>query len=178
MKLKNWTRVAGRRQAHVSALLTAMALCCGPCSSVFADEVYTWKDKDGVTHFSDVPPENKPSQLIEAVEAYRPGSSGVFPESGESSPSSGAGDNNLFTESGAEIAQQRREQLAKDRKERRQAQAETEQLCQKNKELLARLEPARRVMYINDQGEEVRMDDDQRVGLIQETRDFVSKNCK
>jgi hypothetical protein len=33
-------------------------------------------------------------------------------------------------------------------------------------------------MYVNEQGEEVRMDDPQRVGLIQETKDFVAKNCK
>jgi len=178
MKLTNWTRGNGRRPVLISALLTVMMLSCESYNSLFAAEVYTWKDKDGVTHFSDIPPENKPSQLIDAEEAYRPGSAGAYPASGETDPSSSAGTNSLFTESGAEIAQQRREQLAQDRKERREAQAETEALCQKNKDLLARLEPARRVMYINDEGEEVRMDDPQRVGLIQETKDFVSKNCK
>jgi uncharacterized membrane protein len=168
----------GSRRHRISALLAVMATLCCLAGQLIAADVYTWRDQDGVIHFSDVPPDQGNSELIDAREAYRPGSSGAYPENEDTGPALPADEADLFTESGAQIAQQRREQLAQDRQERREAQAETAALCQQNQELLARLEPARRVMYINDAGEEVRMDDPQRVALIQETRDFVDKNCK
>jgi hypothetical protein len=40
------------------------------------------------------------------------------------------------------------------------------------------MEPARRVFYTDDQGESVRMDDDQRMALIDESKAFLAKNCR
>jgi uncharacterized membrane protein len=178
MKLPILKSPAGARRHPVPALLACAAVLCCVAGQVAAAEVYTWKDADGVTHFSDVPPEKGNSELIDAQEAYRPGTSDAYPESDDSGPALPASESDLFTESGDQIAQQRRDQLAQARQERQEAQAETAALCEQNQALLARLEPARRVMYINDEGEEVRMDDPQRVALIQETKDFVDKNCK
>ena len=45
------------------------------------------------------------------------------------------------------------------------------------RELLARLEPARRVYYTDENGAEVRMDDEQRVQAIAETRDYIARYC-
>jgi hypothetical protein len=178
MKLGNWTLAAALNRVDCSTTLATVAALFCICSSISAAEVYTWTDQNGITHFSQVPPDTGSSELIDVEDAYRPGTTGAYPESEETDPALSADTADLFTESVDNIAQQRREQIASDWKTRQEEKAENAKLCQKNQDLLARLEPARRVMYINEEGEETRMDDPARVGLIQETKDFVAKNCK
>jgi hypothetical protein len=160
--------------------LFILAILAGFCwlNTSYAAEVYTWTDQDGVTHFSDMPPESGNAQQIEVEEAYFPGSSGAYTEDEGAAPDPSGEDDNPMTENPQKLADQKREQLAKDRKARREAQAETAALCEQNRQLLERLEPSRRVFYTNEQGEEVRMDDEQRVGLVAEAKDFVAKNCE
>jgi hypothetical protein len=76
------------------------------------------------------------------------------------------------------FAQQRREQIAEDREERREASAESEQMCARYKQRLAQVEPARRVFYTNAKGESVRMDDDMRIDLVEESKEYIAKNCE
>jgi len=167
---------------HRTEILFVLAILAGFCwvSAVGAAEVYTWKDQDGVTHFSDMPPESGNAQQIEVEEAYYPGSSGAYTDSaaGSSEPGTSGEDDNPMTENPQKLADQRREQLAEYRQEKKEAKAETDALCEQNRRLLERLEPARRVFYTNEQGEEVRMDDEQRVGLVEEAKDFIANNCK
>ncbi len=165
-----------------TGILFVLAILAGFCwlNTGWAAEVYTWKDADGVTHFSDMPPESGDAQQIEVEEAYYPGSSGAYTdgEAGASEPEPSGEDDNPMTENPQNLAEQRREQLARDRQEREEAKAETDALCEQNRQLLERLEPARRVFYTNEQGEEVRMDDEERVGLVEEAKDFMAENCK
>ena len=67
--------------------------------------------------------------------------------------------------------------MANERKERAEAQAEMEIMCQKHSKRLTQMEPARRVFYTNEQGESVRMDDDLRTKLIEEDKSYISENC-
>jgi hypothetical protein len=46
-----------------------------------------------------------------------------------------------------------------------------------HRQRLEQLEPARRVFYTDETGESVRMDDDQRLALIEESRAFLDENC-
>lgn len=163
MKLGNW-------------ILMVALICAGHC--VYAAEVYTWKDQNGITHFSQVPPEAGDSKLIDVEDASPSASDDAYQGSAQADAAITAETEDMFTESGEEIAQQRLDQIATDRKTRKEERIEMAKLCQKNEELLARLEPARRVVYTNDQGEQVRLDDTQRMGLISETKAFVDKNCK
>jgi hypothetical protein len=125
-----------------------------------------------------MPPESGNAQQIEVEEAYYPGSSDAYTEDETPAAALSGEDDDPMTENPQKLAQQRREQLAADRQKRKEAQAETAALCEQNQQLLERLEPARRVFYTNEEGEEVRMDDEQRVGLVAEAKDFVDKNCK
>jgi hypothetical protein len=165
---------------HRTQILFILAILAGCCwlNTVCAAEVYTWKDQDGVTHFSDMPPESGNAEQIEVEEAYYPGSSSAYTEDEATAAEPSGEDDNPMTENPQKLAQQRREQLATDRQERKKAQAETAALCEQNRQLLERLEPSRRVFYTNEQGEQVRMDDEQRVGLVEEAKDFIAKNCK
>ncbi|WP_334180167.1 DUF4124 domain-containing protein [Pseudoxanthomonas sp.] len=42
--------------------LSVLALCLATASTVQAQQVYQWKDKSGVTHYSDSPPPNQTVQ--------------------------------------------------------------------------------------------------------------------
>ena len=147
-------------------------------SSAAATEVYTWTDQDGIVHYSDAPLNDGESQKIEVEGAYPPGTTDAYPSSEESAApatvSSQVGDG----ESPQSAAQQRREQIAEDREERREAKAENDQLCAKHRQRLTQVEPARRVFYTNEKGESVRMDDDRRMELIEEDKEFIAKNCE
>jgi len=146
--------------------------------SATAAEVYTWTDKDGIVHYSDIPPDNSGSEKINVDDAYRPGTSGAYPTSGESGqppPDSGEA---AAGETPQSAAQQRREQMATDRTERREAKAEMDQMCARHRQRLEQVEPARRVFYTNEKGESIRMDDDRRVALIAEDKEFIAKNCE
>ena len=57
-------------------------------------------------------------------------------------------------------------------------QASIAELCEFHRKHLADMEPARRVYYTNQEGQRVRMDDDERVMLIEESNQYVSENCQ
>ena len=156
------------------ALLLLLAMTWA--GSATATEVYTWTDENGVVHYSDSPRASGQMEALEVEEIYRPGSKDAYatpadPTPSESVPAAAAESDT------ASAAQQRREQIAKDRAERRAEQAETERLCARHRQRLEQMEPARRVLYTDEQGETVRMDDDQRMALIDESKDFLRKNC-
>lgn len=147
-------------------------------STACATEVYTWTDENGVSHFSDLPPESGDSEQIAVEDAYFPGSSDAYADDETAAPDPSAESGDPAAQSPPSRAQQVREQLAKDNQERKEAQAETAALCAKNRQLVEQLEPARRVYYTDAQGEQARMDDEKRVGLVEEAKSFIAKNCK
>ena len=57
------------------------------------------------------------------------------------------------------------------------AKSETHARCERHRQRLEQMLPARRGYYRDENSNEVRMDDTQRVALIEESREFVSKNC-
>jgi hypothetical protein len=142
--------------------------------SAGATEVYTWKDENGVVHYSDSPRASGQMEALEVEEIYRPGSTDAYATPADPTASAPAAGTESTT---ASAAQQRREEIAKGRAEQRAEQAESEQLCARHRQRLEQMEPARRVMYTDEQGETVRMDDDQRMALIDESKAFLRKNC-
>ena len=151
-------------------LMLATGFASAWISSAAATEVYTWTDQDGIVHYSDTPQTNIAAQKIE-VEGADPTAAGPTAGAATSSQTPDA-------ESPQSAAEQRREQIAENREERREAKAENDQLCAKHRQRLTQMEPARRVFYTDEKGESVRMDDDQRMELIKEDKDFVAKNCE
>ncbi|MCC7247155.1 MAG: DUF4124 domain-containing protein [Lysobacter sp.] len=62
------------RTAFAAATLaTALALCLGPSAAALAGDVYTWKDANGVTHYSQTPPQAGSSNYRMFVYAKREG---------------------------------------------------------------------------------------------------------
>jgi len=160
--------------------LAALALLFGLfwLDTACAKEMYTWTDENGVSHFSDVPPESGEAQQISVEEVYAPGTGDVYAVEETTVPEPSAPNGDPASESQKSRAQQLRDQLAEERQKRKESQAETAALCAKNKKLVEQLEPARRVYYTGEDGQEARMDDEERVGMVEEAKTFISKNCK
>jgi hypothetical protein len=167
----------GKRRA-VILLILATGFAGAWISSAAATDIYTWTDQDGIVHYSDTPLSSGESQKIKIGGTYRPGTTGAYPSSEEPTAGTAVSSQAPDGESPQSAAQQRREQMAENREERREAKAENDKLCAKHRQRLTQMEPARRVFYNNEKGESVRMDDNQRMELIKEDKDFIAKNCE
>ncbi len=161
---KGSRELAGR----VAALALAAALC-GLCQAAVASQVYTWTDENGVTHFSDREPPDAETEVIDMED--KPG--GVT----YSKPEDPGDEADPNAEAEPSLGQQRREAIAADNAQRRADRAERATVCDRQRDLLARLEPARRAYYTDESGQEVRMDDAQRMQAIADTRAYIEQYC-
>ena len=159
-----------------------LALVTGLVSThSLAGEIYKWTDENGLVHFGDRPPQGQQAQSISTPEAAWPDGDETesAPDTQEAAPADASMDTATDEEEPVPLtaAQARREKMASDRKERAEAQAELELMCQKHSKRLTQMEPARRVFYTNEEGESVRMDDDLRMELIAEDKSYINENC-
>jgi hypothetical protein len=174
------------RQHRIVVFLTCMAalLLSFISGNAVAGEIYSWTDKNGVVHYGDRPPEGQKTQIVVVPQAPPPDSPGAYPSPVDAQPGSDSSAADATNTSGEQetaplsLADQRREQFAKDRKEKREAGEDAERMCAKHRRRLTQMEPARRVFYTNEKGESVRMDDDLRIELIEEDKVFIAENCK
>ena len=152
--------------------------------TTMAGEIYSWTDENGVVHFGDQLPEGQNVQTIVIPETHTSGISGTNanPETASALNDSRA-ESNPITPGNEELppkslADQKRDQMAKDRKEKREKSEETKRMCAKHRQRLEHMEPVRRVLYTDEKGETVRMDDVERVKMVNEDKDFITENCK
>ena len=160
-----------RRNRIIMQLVMSLGFAFVVVNNATAKEVYTWVDEAGIAHYSDFPPDSVTTQTINIEGDYPSGAVDTdtpYPAPGNIDPGT--------TQLSA--AEQRREDIAKNREERNKEKAETEKMCAKYQALLARVEPARRVLRTNDDGETVRLTDDERIAMVNDSKDYISKNCK
>ena len=148
--------------------LVAAVLLLLPAHLSAEQQVYKWVDENGVVHFDDNPPPDREFEAIEATEAYRPGGSGANAGTPTDDPS----------ESELTAAQQTRADLAAQTERRKAEQEQIRKVCDHYREVVAELEPHRRVFYENEDGETVRMDDEERVAQVESAKAFLESNCK
>ena len=159
--------------------LLAIAMSGG----VAAKEIFSWTDENGILHYSDMPPGGQNVQIIEVGKTQRNSTTKAYATPGDTQPDPDSDaviedlPDGQETSEPLSIADAKREQIARNRKERREAQAEMDHLCAKHRARLASVEPRRRVFYTDERGETVRMDDDKRISLVEESRDFLAENC-
>lgn len=167
---------------NVVILSCLIAILTGIISgNALAGEVYSWTDANGVVHFGDRPPEGQESRTIIIPEST---SSGVA-RTGESPQSASALNDGIVPGVPGEeeapplsLADQKRDQMAKDRNKKRKKTEEMESMCAQHRQRLTKMEPSRRVFYTDESGQTVRMDDEERVSLVKEDKEFIAKNCK
>ena len=161
-----------QRQIVTVLLLFAVLVCILPIGAA-ASEVYMWTDDNGIKHYSDIPPGQQDSKIINILGVPKTGTTGAYPQDTASAPAVANPDADQPS-----AAEQRREELAKRSSERRAEKARLESQCARYRKLLADTEPYRRIIVTNDEGVAERLDDDQRMEVVNESKDFIAKNCK
>jgi len=170
-----------RQHYRIVILLTCMAslLVSFASGNAIATEVYKWTDESGVVHYGERPPAGQTTQVIDIPETRNPGATPTDPDPGVTQPDAAINNpvNGQETDPPQSLADAKREKMAEDRKKRRETKAETDALCAKHRTRLDQVEPHRRVFYKDERGEPVRMDDDKRIAIVEESKDFIAKNC-
>jgi hypothetical protein len=143
-----------------------VVLCSSVAGSAFGQsrQMYSWTDENGVVHFTDNRPEGQ-EVTVHDIPDSESQTDTVLQEQ-------------LETDNEISPGQQRREEMTQRRQE---AQAEADESaveCAAARALVERLEPHRRVFLVDEEGETVRMGDEERVDQVAEANAFIEENCK
>jgi hypothetical protein len=168
-----------RRNSRFSLYILALTTTLISANAL-ATEVFSWTDKNGVTHFSDTAPEGQEVNTIALPDNPVDASSATVDTPDPADDPAIASEDKPVSDLAVEpltAAQQKRKEIAESREERRKAEAKSAGLCQEHRQRLTQMEPSRRVIYTNEAGETVRMDDEQRVNMIEEDKTYIAENC-
>jgi len=139
--------------------------CLGFSASALAQsrQMYSWTDENGVVHFTDQRPAGEEVTVLDIPDTQ--------PQAiGDPLQQAEAGDE-------ASPGQQRRDELNQRRQEAQTQADKYEVECASMRALVERFEPHRRVFYVNEEGERVRMDDVERADRVAEAKAFIDGNC-
>ncbi|MEE4293495.1 MAG: DUF4124 domain-containing protein [Xanthomonadales bacterium] len=146
--------------------MLCIVLAAGLIPDAFAErEIHVWTDENGVRYFAEVPPANTETETVQTDPA---------PPYGEQPAADAA---SAAPEARQSAAAAERRAIEEAAQKQQDAKSETLARCERHRKRLEQMLPARRVYYRDEDGNEVRMDDTQRVTLIEESREYLSKNC-
>ena len=144
---------------------------CALVSPLGLAEVYKWTDENGVTHYSETPPPAEYQTEAQEID-------GLDVDIDQQMPANDGPDGSDAAGTELSAADQVRQELAEAREAKADERAAKEALCSDTQQRLAQLEPSRRVFYTNDEGETVRMDDEERVAEVERLRNIQSNDCQ
>lgn len=162
-----------KQMTKILALGLALALIAQMAPA--ADQIYRWKDEAGVVHYGDQPPEGvkatlvgvKPNtvQIASPEPASRPptGEEAADPETGEPEIS---------------YAEQSRQERAERRRQQQEEARRLEADCATMQRQKDWVEPSPRVIVEDEEGNPRRLDDDERLELLEEANAFLEENCR
>jgi hypothetical protein len=130
------------------------------------DSVYRWVDDQGVVHFGDKPSRTTETEVVDIPEqqvtaAPAPTKTTTIPPVKEPS-----------------YAQQQRDERRKSREEAAEIQQAVDAGCAQRRQIVAQLEPSTRVMTEDKDGNIIRMDDDERLEMLDEAKAYIAKKCQ
>jgi hypothetical protein len=157
------------RTTKLPKQLIAAALAIAVSSGLAGSEVYRWVDEDGVVHFGDRA-EGIPDAEVVDVPSEPSRQTDTLPPTTLAAPQAEA-------ENEPSYAQQRRDARAEARRKAAEERRQIEANCAVARDRVAALEPSTRVMVEDEEGNVVRMDDDRRLGLLDEAKAYIAENC-
>ena len=142
-------------------------LILGASLPVLAQSIFSWKDANGVTHYSDTPPADSTSRRLKQAPLAPP-------------PTAQDGATQSFADKDLAFRKRRAEAAEADDKARKEKSRDEDRQreCASAKAQLAGLESGQRIARFNAAGEKEILDDDQRAAEIERTRRVVENNCK
>lgn len=136
-------------------------------------QVYRWVDENGVVHYGDRAPQGVEATLV----GVKPNTVPISRPEPKAPTAEGA------TEAGADeaeplsYAEQRRRERAERREEYAAAERERNANCNAMRSRKAYLEPSPRVLVEDEDGEVRRLDDEERLRLLDEANAYLAENC-
>ena len=67
--------------------------------------------------------------------------------------------------------------MEEKRKAQQEKNAERQRICLQATDQLAQIEPSRRVFYTDESGETTRLDDEERVRMVEESKNLIAEYC-
>ena len=156
------------RAARAALLTVLLGVVLG--SGLSAAQVYKWVDDKGVTHYSESPPPDKKEQA-KKLNTTTPSGFGV----------SSAKEAKSAADLEADFKQRRIARDEQDRKETKAADDERKDAvkrCGKARQSLGELRAPVPLYDINEKGEKVYLEDDQRKIQIDETEAAIKRYCR
>lgn len=141
-------------------------LTLAPTQTVAEEEIYRWVDKDGVVHFGNRPEGHEDAEVVN-----------IAPTPGDNPKADPVSSPVFDSDPEPTYAQKLRDERAQARKEAAQKQAVIDAQCETARERVATLEPFPRVIIEKEDGSVVRMDDNDRLEKLAESKAFVAENC-
>ncbi|NND43753.1 MAG: DUF4124 domain-containing protein [Xanthomonadales bacterium] len=137
-------------------------------------QVYRWVDKDGVVHYGDRAPDGVEATLVTVNPNTVPVPAPPEPAqaSAETVPQSEEAEEEPLS-----YAEQRRRERAERRSEFREAEQERQATCTAARNRVAYLEPTPRVLVEDEDGSTRRLDDEERLRLLEEAKAYLAENC-
>jgi len=142
--------------------------------------IYSWTDENGVQHFSDTAPpvdvEASSQPMVEDQPGTEPNASSAADTLNNQVMDSSAA---AADASGEELsyADQQRKVMADRRAADQQKKADRNRICLQARDQLARIEPSRRVFYTDEGGNTTRLDDEERVKMVEDNQNLINEYC-
>jgi hypothetical protein len=152
-------------------------------TSAQKDSIYSWTDENGVRHYSDTAPAEAKAEVEQIPIPQSTAPAGADGETlnneimAEEAAAPGTADPSAGTGQELSYADQQRQAMEEKRQARRESQAERERICLQARDQLARIEPSRRVFYTDEAGNTTRLDDEQRVQMVEDNKKLVDEYC-
>lgn len=149
-------------------------------ASAQQNSIYSWTDENGVKHFSDRAPVETEA-AVEEIPVAEPADSAADENAATLNNEVVAQDPAEPAAAGAtaelSYADQQRLAMEEKRQAQREKDAERQRVCLQAQDQLAQIEPSRRVFYTDESGNTTRLDDEQRVQMVEENKKLVADYC-
>lgn len=154
------------------ALMFCVALLLGLAAPLGAATIFQWEDEHGTVHFGEQPPPGVEATAVTVVPAPAPA-----PAQQAAAPGQGAPPLVEEEDEPLSIAEQARRERAERRAEARERRQEVERQCQLMREQLDWAEPRPRVLVQMPDGSTRRLEDEERMALVNEAKAYLAENC-
>ncbi len=140
------------------------------------ETIYRWVDAEGIVHFGDRPPEGVKAETV-GVGTAPPVSAAPASPGAPAAGGTADTDDTPAKEPEPSYAQQRRDERAEKRQQMAADQKKIDAQCEAMRHQLAVTEPNPRVIVPTPGGGTRRLDDKERLELVNEAKTFIKKNC-
>jgi len=151
------------RQSRRSLAVLLVLLAAG-MTSTQAASIYSWVDANGVQHFSAMPPPDRDDYQIVSIDGTTTLLKRTENQTTPAADESAAEAETVITAPDTTVTVIDPEVVARN--------------CERARQNLFLIDSRRRIVITDDNGEQRRLDDNERLALMQKSQDYIDQNCQ